>query len=216
MTQVIAVDDQFGTYRGSHSGAPCRLRHRSIRSGVCYVWSPLSNGSCLTAGWCGHLMTMMTYEGPVSAWSDNDQPDEVVINTCPARTVLGGLLPGLMALAWPSWSYYLSPSICRSRWPPRRSSWGVGLTIIGLMHQTTAASVCARGVTHADTCPAHQLRRRMIRVIMRNRQHIVSGISKPLTGTVRPGKATRKSSRRAWSQYSLPWRRVASLALPYQ
>ncbi len=79
-------------------------------------------------------------------------------------------MPGLMALAWPSWSYYLSPSICRSRWPPRRLSWGLGLTIIGLMHQTTAASVCARGVTHADTCPAHQLRRRMIRVIVRNRQ----------------------------------------------
>jgi hypothetical protein len=52
-------------------------------------------------------MTMMTHEEQMSARSDNDQPDEV-INTGPARTVLGGLLPGLVALAWPSWSYYLS------------------------------------------------------------------------------------------------------------
>ena len=36
----------------------------------------------------------------------------------------------------------------------------LGLTILGLVHQTTAASVHPRGMTHTDISPAHQLRRR--------------------------------------------------------
>jgi hypothetical protein len=39
---------------------------------------------------------------------------------------------------------------------------GLGLTIIGLVHHTTAASVRPRGLVRADTSPAHQLRRRTI------------------------------------------------------
>ena len=39
---------------------------------------------------------------------------------------------------------------------------GVGLTIIGLVHHTTAACLHPRGVAHADTNPAHRLRHRMI------------------------------------------------------
>ena len=38
----------------------------------------------------------------------------------------------------------------------------LGLTIIGLVNHTTAASQRRRGVAHVDTSPAHQLRRRMI------------------------------------------------------
>lgn len=38
--------------------------------GACYVALILSDGLCLAAGSCGHLMTMMTYEEQVSARSD--------------------------------------------------------------------------------------------------------------------------------------------------
>ena len=39
---------------------------------------------------------------------------------------------------------------------------GLGLTIIGLVRHTAAASVCTRGVARADISPAHQLRHRIM------------------------------------------------------
>lgn len=39
---------------------------------------------------------------------------------------------------------------------------GLGLTIIGLVRHTAAASVRSRGAVHADISPAHQLRRRIM------------------------------------------------------
>jgi hypothetical protein len=39
---------------------------------------------------------------------------------------------------------------------------GLGLTIIGLVRHTAAASVRPRGVARADISPAHQLRRRLV------------------------------------------------------
>ena len=216
---------EAGKPQAAYRGHPSPSLNPSV-PGACYVALLLSDGSCLAAGFCGHLMTMMTYDEQVSARSDTG--DVIDIRTLwtggvVTAVIVGGLtivgfllIEGILrypllgdrasaqvahvtmvgyavsaavaALLATAAMHILLVTTHRPQWffawlggigtaiavllpltqhlpaalATATVNLGLGLTIIGLVRHTGAASVRLRGVARADVSPAHQLRRRIM------------------------------------------------------